>query len=194
MGDHGTSQSFPRTQHIKVGYAPLEDRVLLDLKLAAGGDCKAWLPRRVAGALIQRFNAALKRSHPAAEGAPADDTVMALEHIAARSEIAAAAVSQADEEAREEAAATEPAQQPSTAYVISDAQIEAQESQIRVGLWGYPLTAHGQAQGDVEAVAGLMLERNQAHELLRMLTEQAERAEWGLEHSRIWPRWLERSR
>ncbi len=185
--------TFPRVQQLQIGYAPVEDRILLKLTLAAEGGCNAWLPRAVAGPLIERLNAALKRSHPAAETAPADDTVMALEHVAARSELAGAA----DAGPSDPADASRAAQAvgpitPWTARLISEARVEARPEGIGVGLLGHRLTAEGVAQGEAEAAAGLLLERPQAHELLRMLTGRAEQAGWALEGRRVWPRWLAR--
>ncbi|GEM_PF-864678 len=186
--------TFPRVQQLQIGYAPLEDRILLRLTLVSEGGCNAWVPRAVAGPLVERLNAALKRSHPAAETAPADDTVMALEHIAARSQLAGAADAVSDDlaEASRTAQAAGPVT-PWTTHLVSEARVEAgDEGGLRIGLLGHRLTAEGLARGEAEAVAGLMLERAQAHELLRMVTEQAEQAGWALEGLRVWPRWLAR--
>ncbi|MBK5935894.1 hypothetical protein [Halorhodospira halophila] len=84
----GASQSFSRVRRIQVGYSPAEDRVLLRLAMATGEQRSAWIPRRVMGRLMARLNEALKRSHPAGDGQPAADAVMAMEHVAARSELA----------------------------------------------------------------------------------------------------------
>jgi len=192
----GAGQSFPRVRRLQIGYSPLEDRVLLRLEMVTGEQRSAWIPRRVLGRLLGRLNDALKRSHPAGEGQPAADAVMAMEHVAARSELAG------QRQASEEGPHQEPAEHERTdaqpvedgAYLITQERIDIQQGQVLVGLLGHDLpSAPGLAQTP-RPVGALSLSRTQAHEFLRMLTAQAEQARWGLGRSVSWLRWLKSRR
>lgn len=197
--NESTGQSFPRAQRLQVGYSPLEDRVLLRLTMAAGEQRSVWVPRRVMAALISRLSEALRRSHPAGEGQPAADAVMAMEHVAARSELAGQR-REAETQAADGAGAGEDDSHeriPATpveggAYLITQERVEVKQGQVLVGLLGHELpSAPGLAQAP-HAVGGLALSRTQAHELLRMLSDQADQAQWGLSRSVAWMRWLRR--
>ncbi|MCG5533010.1 hypothetical protein LRF89_06080 [Halorhodospira sp. 9621] len=192
----GSSQSFPRVRHIQIGYSPAEDRVLLRLAMVTGEQRSAWIPRRVMGRLMARLNEALKRSHPAGEGQPAADAVMAMEHVAARSELAGQRQGSEEGPQQEPGAHERTDAQPveDGAYLITQERIDIQQGQVLVGLLGHDLpSAPGLAQTP-RPVGALSLSRTQAHELLRMLTAQAEQAQWGLGRSVSWLRWLKSRR
>ena len=190
-----SEQRFPRARRVALGYSPVEDRLQLRLGLSDRA-CVAWLPRRVTGVVIDRLNEALRRSHPAGEGAPAADAVMALEHVAARSELAGqkGAEAQSEQGAGESGQPTDPGE-PTAHYLITEARVEAREGQLLIGLLGVEQpTGAGLAQSP-EPVAGLSLGRSQAHHFLSMLGEQSRAAQWGLPRSLNWMRrWLTRRR
>ncbi|MBK5935781.1 hypothetical protein [Halorhodospira halophila] len=188
----GTSQSFPRVRRIQVGYSPAEDRVLMRLELVTGEQRSAWIPRRVMSRLMPRLNEALKRSHPAGEGQPAADAVMAMEHVAARSELAGQRQKTDDSAAkeREEHERTDARQLEDGSYLITQERIDLQQGQLLVGVLGHDLPSSSGLAQTPRPVGALSLSRAQAHELLRLLTEQAEQAQWGLGRSVSWLRWL----
>ncbi|MCG5539492.1 hypothetical protein [Halorhodospira sp. 9622] len=189
----GAGQSFPRVRRLQIGYSPLEDRVLLRLEMVTGEQRSAWIPRRVLGRVLGRLNDALKRSHPAGEGQPAADAVMAMEHVAARSELAGQRQS-TDEGAAEQPRGGEDGDgaQPveDGSYLITQERIDIQQGQVVAGLLGHDLPSAPGLALTPRPVGALSLSRTQAHELLRMLTEQAEQAGWGLARSVSWLRWL----
>ena len=190
----GTGQSFPRVRRLQVGYSPAEDRVLLRLEMVSGEQRSVWIPRRVMGQLIARLNEALKRSHPAGEGQPAADAVMAMEHVAARSELAGQRQQEQEEGAQQqddgEHERTDARRLEDGSYLITGERIEVKEGQVLVGLSGHELPAAPGLAQTPSPVGALSLSRTQAHELLRMLTDQAEQAQWGLARSVSWLRWL----
>ena len=192
----GTSQSFPRVRRIQLGYSPAEDRVLLRLAMVTGERRLAWIPRRVMGRLMARLNEALKRSHPAGEGQPAADAVMAMEHVAARSELAGQRqnTEQSTGQAQEEHDRTQVRPLEDLAYLVTQERIDVQQGQVLVGLLGHDLPSTPGLAQTPRPVGALSLSRTQAHELLRMLTEQAEAAQWDLGRSVSWLRWLKARR
>ncbi|MFW6380350.1 MAG: hypothetical protein ACOCZF_02950 [Halorhodospira sp.] len=187
-----SDQAFPRTRHVQIGYSALEDRVRLRLELVGQqGEVAGWLPRRVLMRLTGRLNEALRRSHPATEGEPAADAVMALEHQAARSELAGQRQAHSGEAATAEGAAAEEGEdaepEEPAAYLVTEARLEVPAGdQVLIGLLGHPMPTVFAACGESVPVAGLSLSRSQAHELLRMLAEQARQADWGLPRRLGW--------
>ena len=182
-------QTFPRTQNLQLGYSVLEDRVWLYLVLTQGqGAVVAWLPRRMVVGLAERLGELLRHSHPATEGEPAADAVLALEHRAARSAIAGQAKSKT--EGNENAVATEPDAHPEAPapYLISEARVERRESHIVIGLLGHPIPTANGVSDDPAPVAGLTLTRDQTHEVLRLLVEQVDRSDWILPRRLEWLR------
>ena len=113
----------------------------------------------------------------------------ALEHRAARSALAGPAEGEGGEAAagsEDDAEPEEPDGEP-PAYLISEARVEWREGQVLVGLLGHPMpTVDG--VGEAVPVAGLTLTREQAHEALRMLADQAEQADWALPRRLGWLR------
>lgn len=175
-----TEQSFPRVHQIRFAYSGLEDRMAIMLTMASGEGRVAWLSRRALTGLMHHINTVLKKSHPAGEGQEAHDTVMALEHIGARSQVAA----QRDQE-KAEAEESSVVQPDSWAhYLVTEARVEAQGEAgetVVVALLGQPLPGEPDRRFEPAPVAGLALTRPHAHEILRLMRANAEQAEWQLE-------------
>ena len=173
--------SLPRANRIRMTYSALEDRLGLMLTMASGEGRGAWLSRRALRGLMQPINNTLKRSHPAAEGESAHDAVMALEHIGARSQVAA---QRHQDEAGE--AGTPPAPAQWTHWLVTEARVESQQEQIVIALFGQPLPGTPDERLEPAAIAGLSLTRTHAHEVLRLLHAHAEQAQWSLDASIGW--------
>lgn len=177
--------SFPRVQQIRFAYSNLEDRLAIKLTMASGEGRVAWLSRRALGGLMEHVNRVLKQSHPAGEGEDAHDAVMALEHIGARSQVAAQR-DQEKQQSDDEAIAT-PEQW--THYLVTEARVEAQGEEgatIVVALMGQPLPGAPDQRFAPAALAGLALTRAHAHEILRLMRANADQAQWHLEASIGW--------
>lgn len=177
--------SFPRVQQIRFAYSNLEDRLSIMLTMASGEGRVAWLSRRALGGLMQHINTVLKQSHPAGEGQDAHDAVMALEHIGARSQVAA----QRDQEKRDtdDQAIAKPDQWAH--YLVTEARVEAQGEAgetIVVALMGQPLPGAPDQRFEPAAIAGLALTRAHAHEILRLMRANADQAQWQLDASIGW--------
>ena len=186
-------QTFPRAQHLTLGYSLLEDRVQMRLTLSEErGAVVGWLPRRLVVGLAERLGEVLRRSHPATEGEPAADAVLALEHQAAHAALSGPAAGEGDEAAEGdepgEGAETPEAPETPPAYLVTEARVEAREGHLLLGLLGHPMPTVFGVSGAAAPVAGLLLTREQAHELLRMLAEQADQAEWALPRRLGWLR------
>lgn len=173
--------SFPRVHQIRFAYSGLEDRLAIMLTMASGEGRVAWLSRRALTGLMNHINTVLKKSHPAGEGEEAHDTVMALEHIGARSQVAA----QRDQEkSAEESAVAKPQQWMH--YLITEARVEAQGDGIVVAMMGQPLPGEPDKRFEPAPVAGLALSRPHAHEILRLMAANSQQAEWKLELPMGW--------
>ena len=186
-----SEQSFPRVRRLGLAYSAGEDRVLLSAVMVSGQRRALWVTRRVLAGLIGRIEAGLKRSHPAAEQAPAADAVMAMEHLAARSELAGGARRndqgvEASGEAGERSSGPTSAEEPAVAYLITRERVEIRDGSVLVGLAGHRLPAEPGVVPAPEGAGGLALTRSQAHELLRLFTEQAEQAHWELPRTPQW--------
>ncbi|MBS3785297.1 MAG: hypothetical protein KGY57_00650 [Gammaproteobacteria bacterium] len=179
--------SFPRVHQIRFNYSGLEDRMAMVLTMASGEGRVGWLSRRALTGLINHINTILKKSHPAGEGHEAHDTVMALEHIGARSQIAAQA-NQEREQENESGGAAEAVPAPETwvHYLITEARVEAQGEGIVVAILGQNLPAEPDQQMPPEPIAGLALTRPHCHEILRLMRVNAEKAQWDLQLPLDW--------
>ena len=182
-------QTFPRTQHLQLGYSVLEDRVWLHLVLTQGqGTVVTWLPRRMVVGVVERLGELLRHSHPATEGEPAADVVLALEHRAARSALAGRSSDKAEGEedaidVERDACPVEP-----VAYLISEARVERREAHVVIGLLGYSMPTVNGVGDEAMPVAGLTLTREQTHEVLRLLVEQIDQSDWVLPGRLEWLR------
>lgn len=183
-------QTFPRTEHLQLGYSVLEDRVWFRLTLTqAQGVVLAWLPRRLVVGLAARLGELLRHSHPATEGEPAADVVLALEHQAARSAMAApSAAADSDGPSDSGAAGDIDATAATAVWLISEARVEQRSVHSVIGLMGHSMRAGQGVPGDPEPVAGLTLTREQTHEVLRLLVEQIDRSDWTLPRRLEWLR------
>lgn len=180
-------QTFPRTEHLQLGYSALEDRVWLRLVLTqAQGVVLAWLPRRLVVGLAARLGEMLRHNHPATEGEPAADVVLALEHQAARS-----ALAEPRQAADESEAATPELDADADAaamWLVSEARVEQRDAYGVIGLMGHRMPTAPGAIGQPDPVAGLTLTREQTHEVLRLLVEQIDRSDWTLPRRLEWLR------
>ncbi len=177
--------TFPRVHQIRFAYSGLEDRMAIMLTMVSGEGRVAWLSRRALTGLMQHINTVLKKSHPAGEGQEAHDMVMALEHIGARSQVAA----QRGQEQSAQAEGEDPAVPPPTSwthYLITEARVEAQGEGIVVAVMGQPLPGEPDKRFEPAPVAGLALTRPHAHEILRLMAANAEQAEWKLDLPMGW--------
>ncbi len=173
--------SFPRVHQIRFAYSGLEDRLAIMLTMASGEGRVAWLSRRALTGLMNHINTVLKKSHPAGEGEEAHDTVMALEHIGARSQVAA----QRDQEkGAEESAVAKP--QEWMHYLVTEARVEAQGEGIVVAMMGQPLPGEPDKRFEPAPIAGLALSRPHAHEILRLMAANGQQAEWKLDLPMGW--------
>ncbi len=175
-------QTFPRVQRIRFAYSGIEDRLAVMLTMASGEGRIGWLTRRGLGVVMQRLNTVLKQSHPAGEGQDAHDAVMALEHIGARSQIAA----QREQEKDSADESTPPAPEQWTHYLVTEARIEPQNDQIVLALKGQGLPATPDQRETPMPFAGLSLTRPHAHEILRLMRAHAEQTGWRLESTIGW--------
>ncbi|AGM40626.1 hypothetical protein SPISAL_02655 [Spiribacter salinus M19-40] len=180
-----TEQSFPRVHQIRFAYSSLEDRIAMHLTMVAGGGHIAWLSRRALMSLTQHLNHVLKESHPAGEGGMAHDTIMALEHIGARAELAA----QRDHERSLETGDEDPGAEPPiewTHHLVTEAQVEAQDSHIVLALLGQPRPGEPEERMRAEPIGGLALTRVHAHEVLRLMVANAHEAGWRIDQPIEW--------
>lgn len=190
--------TYPRASRIQFTHDPREDRLRLDLVMARAGESaarttdttaedvrRAWLTRRVVNGALERLSAVIGQSHPAVERSPEPDEVLQMEHVAAvagqgRSGSSGNPVGSARQPSG-------PAHEAGAGYgeddhLITGVQIETDDAQVKVGLWGTPLTG----TGEDGPVAALNLTRPQAHQLLRLLQAGAARASWDLQRPAPW--------
>lgn len=179
--------NFPRVHQIRFNYSGLEDRMAMVLTMVSGEGRVGWLSRRALTGLISHINTVLKKSHPAGEGHEAHDTVMALEHIGARSQLAAQAnQARADEGAEADAPEAVSAPEVWAHYLITEARVEAQGEAIIVAVLGQSLPGQPDQQLSPEPIAGLALTRPHCHEILRLMRVNAEQAQWDLKLPLDW--------
>ena len=166
------STTYPKANTVTVGYDPTEDRMFLVLYLQDGGSRKAYVSRRLLGMLLKSMGDKLTSTSPTASRTPDSQAVMQMEHIAA-------VVNRKPGEIPKTA-------QPDSAkpYYATEAQLENQGDTLILGLKSV----------DTEPIAGLALQRTEAHQILRMLRDQADKAGWGLELPADWMRPMEYGR
>ena len=179
-----TELTFPRVHRIRLDYVPREDRIAAHLTMIGGDGRVAWLSRRLVGGACQHMDQTLKRSHPASEGEPAHDTVMALEHIGMRAEVAA----QQAEATPDAAGGADEVDEPTVwdHYLVTEIHLEQQDSALILAFSGHSLAATPAADLPTGPIAALALTRAHAHEILRLLTLQAEQADWRLQPAIGW--------
>ena len=182
-------QTFPRTRNLRLGYSVLEDRIWLHLMLTQGqGTVVAWLPRRLVVGLAERLGELLRHSHPATEGEPAADAVLALEHRAAHSALAGPPGDNANSEEDAFTAQRGTDLDDPSAYLVAEARVERRDPHIVIGLLGYSMPTVNGVGDEAMPVAGLTLTREQTHEVLRLLVAQVDRSDWILPERLEWLR------
>lgn len=75
-------------------------------------------------------------------------------------------------------------------YLVTKLDVEVRDSALLIGFSGHLLPAEPGILRGSAPVVGVFLTRNQAHEVLHMLSEQSKQAEWGLPRSVSWLRRL----
>ena len=160
------STTYPKAQRLSIGYDPREDRLILTGHLQSGEDRKAMITRRLLSRLLDKMSSELSSTHPAAERSPDPDEVLQMEHIAA---VTQGKSEQSSSEASQEKAAVKK-------YLAVEAQVETQDEHLILGL----------IAEDKTPITGIKLSRAKAHQVLRMLMEQAGKAEWELEQKAAW--------
>ena len=143
--------------------------MFLILYLQDGNSRKAYISRRLLGMLLKSMGNKLTSTSPTASRTPDSAEVMQMEHIAA-------------------VVNKKPGEIPKTAqpdnvkpYYATEAQIQAQTDTLILGFKSV----------DTEPIAALALKRTEAHQILRMLRDQADKAGWGLEQPAEWMRPME---
>uniref|UniRef100_UPI0005EB6483 hypothetical protein n=1 Tax=Desulfonatronovibrio magnus TaxID=698827 RepID=UPI0005EB6483 len=131
---------------------------------------KAYISRRLLGMLLKSMGEKLTSTSPTASRTPDSAEVMQMEHIAAVVNRKPGKVPETESGSKEPAS-----------YYATEAQIQAQEETLTLGLKSV----------DAEPIAGLALPRTEAHQVLRLLRDQADKAGWGLEVPAEWMRPME---
>ncbi len=160
------STTYPKAQRLSIGYDPREDRLILTGHLQGGEDLKVLITRRLLSRLLDRMSSELSSTHPAAQRSPDPDEVLQMEHIAA--------VTQGKSEQSSSKTSQEKA--PAQTYLAVEAQVETRDAHLILGLLAE----------DKTPITGIKLSREKAHQVLRMLMEQARKAEWELEQKAAW--------
>ncbi len=180
--------TYPRAGQLSVGFDPHEDRMFLIFHLQDGGFRKAFLSRRMLGALFGRMSEELAASHPMAGYTAQRDEMLQMEHVASLS----AGTGKTGQPQTPQTKQTQQAQPLPTefpgAYYVTSANLEVQESFLIIGFSGEWLI-------DPKAlpvpIAALGLARSEAHLVLRLLRDKAELAGWNMEIPVLWMKPLE---
>ncbi len=161
--------SYPKATTVTIGYDQTEDRIFLILYLQDGSSRKAYISRRLLGMILKTMGDKLTSTSPTASRTPDSAEVMQMEHIAA-------------------VVNRKPGEVPKTAkpdnkksYYATEAQVQAQEDTLILGFKSV----------NSEPIAGLALKRTEAHQVLRLLRDQADKAGWGLGQPAEWMRPME---
>ena len=166
LGNSFMTITYPKAEQLSIGYDPKEDRLILIVHLQTGEIRKALITRRLLSRILDRMKNELSSTHPAADRSPDLEEVLQMEHVAAMQQ-------DKSESSSGESGAGSP---PAESYLVIESQIVTQDKHL---LWG--LIAENK-----NPIAGIELARGEAHQVLRMLVEQAEKAEWGLEKKAAW--------
>jgi hypothetical protein len=156
--------TYPKTERLSIGYDPKEDRLILTAHLQDGESRRTLITRRLLSKILDKMSQELASTHPAAERSPDLDEVLQMEHVAAVSQ------------GKSESSGSGSPQAPAESHLVVEAQVETQEQHLILGL----------LSEDKEPLAGIKLARHEAHQVLRMLMQQAGKAKWGLEKKAAW--------
>ncbi|GAB6060664.1 hypothetical protein [Desulfonatronum parangueonense] len=182
------TRTYPKAHKLSVGYDQKEDRLFLIFHLQNGGFRKAFLSRRMLGALLIRMGAVLSTSHPNAGFTAQRDEVLQMEHVASIS--VGGGISNADQTPQTQQ--TKQTQQLPTeftvVYYVTAAHLEMQQDALVIGFSGDKLNMQQDAP---EPIAALALGRSEAHQVLRLLRDKAESACWNVELPAQWMKPLE---
>jgi hypothetical protein len=162
--------TYPRVTTVTIGYDPTEDRIFLILYLQDSETRKAYISRRLLKILLKTMGDKLTSTSPTASRTPDSAEVMQMEHIAAVVNRKPGEVPDTNVEKK----------QPKSFYA-TEAQVQAQENALILGF----------KSASSEPIAGLALKRTEAHQILRLLRDQADKAGWGLEQPAEWMRPVE---
>ena len=143
------SDTCPKANTVTIGYDQVEDRIFLIFYLQDGKTRKAYISRRLLGMLLKNMGDKLSTSSATASRTPNPSEVMQMEHIAAVVDRKPGKVPETQTKSKEPAS-----------YYATEAQIQAQEDTITLGLKSV----------NSEPIAGLALPRTVAHQVLRLLS------------------------
>ncbi|WP_028572296.1 hypothetical protein [Desulfonatronum lacustre] len=193
--------TYPKAGQLSVGYDPKEDRLFLIFHIQDGGFRKAFVSRRILGALLGHMSEQLASSHPMAGYTAQRDEMLQMEHVAS--------VSVQNVEAKQPKQPAHPKQPQQAlkpqksqqlqqgeqlptefpgAFYVTSVQVEMQQDMLVVGFSGEWLKAENQKS---EPIAALGLARAEAHRVLRLLRDKADSAGWNLEWPALWMKPLE---
>lgn len=158
------STTYPKAVRLSIGYDPKEDRLILTAHLQGGESRRTLITRRLLSRILDKMSQELASTHPATERSPDPDQVLQMEHVAAVSQ------------GKPDSSRSENPQARTESHLVAEAQIETQEQHLILGLLAE----------DKEPLAGIKLARNEAHQVLRILMQQANKAKWGLEKKAAW--------
>ncbi|TVR02884.1 MAG: hypothetical protein EA399_00190 [Desulfovibrionales bacterium] len=191
IGCGAVNLTYPKAVKISVGYDPHEDRLFLIFHLQDGGFHKAFLSRRVLGALLARMSEELAASHPMAGLTAQRDEMLQMEHVASISvgtgKGKAAPTPQTQQTKQTQQTQQLPTEFPGAFYVTS-AHLEMQQDALVIGFSG---TWLNDPKALPVPIAALGLGRSEAHQVLRLLRDKAEFAGWNMEMPALWLKPLE---
>ncbi|GAB6060692.1 hypothetical protein [Desulfonatronum parangueonense] len=189
------TRTYPKAHKLSVGYNQKEDRLFLIFHLQDGGFRKAFISRRILGALLVRMSKELSASHPNAERIAQRDEVLQMEHVASifvlTNPAPPAGTHPETDTGSRKAERNQKEQLPSEftrIYYITAAHLEIQESLLLIGFSGERLNSEKQ---NPEPIAALALARPEAHQVLRLLRDKADSAGWNVELTAQWMKPLE---
>ncbi len=174
--------TYPKAGQLSVGYDPHEDRLFLIFHLQDGGFRKAFLARRVLGALLSRMSEELAASHPMAGWTAQRDEMLQMEHVASIS--VGTGKTNADQTPQSQQLPTE----FSGAFYVTSAHLEMQQDALVIGFSGTWLSDPKAAP---VPIAALGLGRAEAHQVLHLLRDKAGFAGWNMDVAAQWLKPLE---
>lgn len=176
---------FPRIDRIRMGYVAREDRLVLFAELGEHVR-RAFLTRRLVRNWMQQMSEQLSATHPAAARTADPGEVLQMEHLAAVAGARGETGEPRTEEPNPVVAISTSTHLPVRDFLITGIRLECRGPFHLVGLHGVRRDSSQPGDGSPEPVAGLRLARANAHQLLRLLRDQAKRANWDLEAPVEW--------
>lgn len=177
--------TYPKAVKISVGYDPKQDRLFQIFHLQDGGFRKAFVSRRILGALLGHMSEQVAASHPMAGYTAQRDEMLQMEHVASVS--VQSSESKPDPGQGQTQGQSLPTEFPGSFYA-TDVHVELQQDMLVVGFSGEWLN-------DPKAlpvpIAALGLGRSEAHRVLWLLRDKADSAGWNMEMPVLWMKPLE---